>query len=155
MQFFGIVGLTVAAAVLFGTLEYAANALFVRAGLESAVSVSLWAAAGVVLGVPLAMAARLGARPTRSAGSLVRPVVLLFAAAAGFAAAAAVVGATLAKSGHLMLPAEVREQVAAEKWPAVQAGALAKQAAYNVAFVGGGMLVGWAWVSRKHGRGRR
>jgi hypothetical protein len=77
------------------------------------------------------------------------PVAVLLVTMALFAGAAGVVGFTLARSGNVMLPAEAKELIPAEKWAGVQAAALANQASYNVAFVGGGMLIAWVWVSRK------
>lgn len=165
MRFLAIVGLAVAAAVVYGVLHDQVTArvcveYFTVAhpriidsddptlvGLVWGVVATWWA--GLMLGVPLAMTARLGRRPKRSGRSLIRPVVLLLVAMAVFAVAAGVVGFTLARSGNVMLPDELKQQVPADKWPAMQACALAHNASYNVAFVGGGMLIAWVWVSRK------
>jgi hypothetical protein len=146
MRFLGIVGLGLAAGVAFGLLQTAATALvceFDPAGLV------VHPVIGVTLGLGLAIAARVGSRPKRAWRSLVRPLLMLLGLMTAFATAAGVIGFTLARSGNLMLPAEVKEQLPAAKWEAFQACALAHQASYNVAFAGGGMLVAWVWVTRK------
>jgi hypothetical protein len=142
----GIVGLGLAAGVAFGLLQSAATALvleFDPAGLL------VHPVIGLILGLGLAVAARVGSRPKRSGRSLVKPLVLLLVAMAAFALGAGVVGFTLGRGGNVMLPDTLREQIPPAKWASYQACALANQASYNVAFIGGGMLVAWVWVSRK------
>jgi len=151
MQFFGIVGLGVAAGVLFGLVQSAVTAVVCE--FQPAALV-VHCVIGLILGLSLAIAARVGSRPQRSVRSLVKPVVILLVAMAVFALAAGVVGFMMARSGNLMLPAELKEQIPAEKWAGFQACALAHQASYNVAFVGGGMMIAWVWVSRKRWRER-
>jgi hypothetical protein len=171
MRFLGIVAMAVAAAVVYGVLhdqvtarvcvEYftVGHARIVDSddptvlGLVWGVVATWWA--GLLLGLPLALAARAGKRPQRSPRSLVRPVLMLLGLMAVFALAAGIAGLTLARSGTLILPAALKEQLPAEKWPAFQACALAHQASYNVAFVGGGMLIAWVWVSRNRLHPRR
>ncbi len=146
MRFLGIVGLGVAAGVAFGLVQSGVTAAvleFDPAGLL------VHPVIGLILGVGLAVAARIGSRPKRSALSLVKPLVLLLVAMAVFALGAGVVGFTLGRGGNVMLPAELKEHIPPAKWAAYQACALANQASYNVAFIGGGMLIAWVWVSRK------
>jgi hypothetical protein len=168
MKFLGIVLMCVAAAVGYGVLhdqvtarvcvEYftVAHPRIVDSddptvvGLVWGVVATWWA--GLLLGLPLAIAARVGSRPQRSVRSLVRPVLVLLAMMAVFATVSGVVGFVLARSGTVMLPDTLKEQIPAAKWPAMQACALAHQASYNVAFIGGGMLIAWVWVSRKRWR---
>jgi hypothetical protein len=160
-----IVALSVAAAVVYGVLhdqitarvcvEYftVGHARIVDSddptvlGLVWGVVATWWA--GLLLGIPLAITARVGSRPKRAVKSLVRPVLGLLGLMGAFALAAGVVGFTLARSGNVMLPAELKEKLPPDRWPGFQACALAHQASYNVAFVGGGMLIAWVWVSRK------
>lgn len=149
MRFLGIVGLAVAAGVAFGLLQTGVTTLvseFDPSGLV--VHPIVW----LVLGVPLAISARVGSRPQRSVRSLVRPVLMLLGLMTVFAGVSGVVGFVLARSGNVMLPDDLKNQIPAAKWPAVQACALAHQASYNVAFIGGGMLIAWVWVSRKRWR---
>lgn len=168
LRFLGIVLLAVVAAVVYGVLhdqitarvcvEYftVGHARIIVSddptvlGLVWGVVATWWA--GLMLGIPLAIAARVGSRPQRSPRSLFRPVLGLLGLMAAFALAAGVVGFMLARSGNVMLPAELKEKLPADKWPGFQACALAHQASYNVAFVGGGMLIAWVWVSRKRWR---
>lgn len=146
LRFFGIVGLGLAAGVAFGLLQTAATALvceFDPAGMV------VHPVIGVILGLGLATASRLGSRPKRSWRSLVRPLLMLLGLMTAFAIGAGLIGFTLARSGNVMLPPAVKEQIPKAKWEAFQGCALAHQASYNVAFIGGGMLVAWVWVSRK------
>ena len=146
MRFLGIVVLGLATGVVFGLVQSGVTALvleFDPAGLLVPPVI------GLILGVGLAAAARAGRRPKRSGPSLIKPLVLLLVAMAVFAGAAGVVGFTLGRGGNVMLPAELKEQIPPSKWASYQACALANQASYNVAFIGGGMLVAWVWVSRK------
>lgn len=165
MRFLAIVALSVAAAVVYGILhdqitarvcvEYftVGHARIVDSddptvlGLVWGVVATWWA--GLMLGIPLALAARVGSRPKRSVKSLVRPVLGLLGLMAAFAVAAGLVGFTLARSGNVMLPGELKEKLTPDKLAAFQACLLAHQTSYNVAFVGGGMLIAWVWVSRK------
>ncbi len=146
MKFLGIVGLGVLAGVAFGLVQLGITAAvleFDPAGLL------VHPLIGLILGVGLATAARVGRRPKRAGRSLVKPLVLLLVAMVVFALGAGVVGFTLGRGGNVMLPAELKEQIPAAKWANYQACALANQASYNVAFIGGGMLIAWVWVSRK------
>src|SRR5262249_54807288 len=54
---------------------------------------------GVLLGIPLAVAARVGNRPRRNAGSLVRPVAVLLTVMAVCALLAGIIGYLLALRG--------------------------------------------------------
>lgn len=167
MQFLGIIGVCVLAAVGYGILhdqitarvcvEYftVGHARLIDSddptvlGLFWGVWATWWA--GLLLGVPLAMAARVGARPKRTVGSLRKPVLLLLGLMAAFALVAGVTGYALGTTGTVVLPAELKnnEKLPAAKWPGFQACVFAHQMSYNVGFVGGGMTIAWVWVSRK------
>lgn len=146
MRFFGIIGLGAAAGAAFGLFQSAVTAVVCEFDPAGLVIHSL---VGLLLGLALAAAARVGRRPKRSGRSLIRPLLLLLAAMAVFATGAGVIGFTLARSGNAPEPAELQEQIPPAKWPAVQGCVLAHMTSYYVAFVGGGMLAGWVWVSRK------
>jgi hypothetical protein len=146
MRFLGIVGLGVAAGVAFGLVQMAVTAAVWEFRIVELIAFTV---TGLLLGLSLAAAARLGRRPKRAGRSLVRPLVALLAAMGVFAAIAGGVGFTLARSGNAPQPPELQEQIPPAKWPGVQACVLAHMTSYYVAFVGGGMLVGWVWVSRK------
>lgn len=165
MQPLGIIGTCVLAAVVYGVVhdqitarvcvEYftVGHAKIIESedptvlGLFWGVWATWWA--GLMLGVPLALAARAGSRPQRSLRSLVRPVLFLLALMAGFALVSGVVGYLLASTGTIVLPESLKEKLPAQKWAAFQACAFAHQMSYNVGFVGGGMTIAWVWVSRK------
>jgi hypothetical protein len=108
--------------------------------------------AGLLLGIPLAMAARVGSRPKRTVGSLRKPVLLLLGLMAGFALVSGVAGYTLGTMGTILVPAELLNGIPAQKYAGFQACLFAHQMSYNVAFVGGGMIIAWVWVSRKRMR---
>lgn len=146
MRFLGIVGLGATAGVAFGLLQMAVTTVVWEFRVVELVALTI---IGLMLGLALATAARFGRRPKRSGRSLIRPLVALLAAMAVFAMIAGVIGFTLARSGNAPEPAELQEQIPPAKWPAVQACVLAHMTSYYVGFVGGGMLAGWVWVSRK------
>jgi hypothetical protein len=165
MQPLGIIGTCVLAAVGYGVIhdqitarvcvEYftVGHAKIIDSedptllGLVWGVVATWWA--GLMLGVPLALAARAGSRPKRSLRSLIRPILFLLALMAGFALVSCIVGYMLASTGTVVLPEPLKEKLPSQKWAAFQACAFAHQMGYNVAFVGGGMIIAWVWVSRK------
>ncbi len=156
MPFLLIALMPAVAFALFGLAEWCVCVWACgEAGASSPVGIAVHAVLGLLIGLPFALAARIGSRPKRSAGSLVRPVVVLVVLMAVFAVAAAVVGAMLAAGGHVGLPPEAQERIPRAKWGAVQACGLAHTAGHYVGCVGGGMLVAWAWVSRKRPTPRR
>src|SRR3954465_11268214 len=71
-------------------------------GLGWGVIATWWV--GLILGVPLALAARAGSRPKVTASSLVRPLAFMLGAVGIVAAAAGAVGHTAAKCGWVWLP---------------------------------------------------
>jgi hypothetical protein len=103
---------------------------------------------GLLLGVPLALAARAGRRPPRSVGSLVRPVVGLLAVMAFCAAAAGIVGWLLARDGTVYLFGPLADAVPADKHAAFLADLWAHSASYLVGLAGGAVVVGMVWRSR-------
>jgi hypothetical protein len=111
------------------------------------VRASWWA--GLFLGLLLASAARLGQRPQRTLKSLLKPIAGLLIVMAIFAFAAGVVGHLMGSSGNLVLPGPLQEKLPVPTRVPFQICAFAHSMSYNVAFVGGGMLIAWVWVSRK------
>ena len=165
MRFLSIVGVCVLAAILFGVLhdqitaqvcvEYftVGHAKAIDSdsptllGLYWGVDASWWA--GLLLGLVLATAARLGSRPKRLFGTLLKPIAGLLIVTALFATIAGGVGYTMGIGGNISLPDAIREAIPNAKWPTFQACAFAHLASYYVAFIGGGMLIAWVWLSRK------
>jgi hypothetical protein len=70
---------------------------------------------GVLLGVPLAFAARFGSRPKRSAVSLIRPLAWLMGIAGVCALVAGVIGWLLASAGAVFLVGRIAERVPPER----------------------------------------
>ena len=107
---------------------------------------------GLMLGVVLAVAARAGRRPPRTARSLVRPLLQLLAVMAVFALIAGVVGYAMGVNETVVViqpGSRFAEAIPREKWPAFQACAFAHSMSYWVGFVGGGIQIAIVWVSRK------
>jgi hypothetical protein len=107
---------------------------------------------GAILGMQLATAARVGPRPKRSVGSLLRPMAVLFGCNAMFACLAGLAGYIAASNGWVWLAGRIAKQVPPEKHVAFLVDLWAHDASYLGGFVGGIMLVIWAWRSRGAGR---
>ncbi len=103
---------------------------------------------GLLLGVPLAIAARTGSRPKRSAGSLIRPVAWLLAVMAVCAAFAGVAGWLLARSGAVVLVGPIGRQLPAEQHAPFLADAWAHSASYLAGIVGGVVVIVQVWQAR-------
>jgi hypothetical protein len=115
-------------------------------GLGWGVLATWWV--GLLLGVPLAVAARVGSRPRRSAGSLVRPIARLLAVTAAVAAAAGLAGWLLGRGGAVFLVGWVAREVPADRHPAFLADLWAHTASYAVGGVGGLVVIVRVWRSR-------
>jgi hypothetical protein len=107
--------------------------------------------AGMILGVPLAVAARAGTRPKRDLGSLVRPILTLLAVMAASAVSAGVVGWILARGGMIRLVGPLAADVPATKHAAFIADLWAHSASYLIGFVGGVVVIARIWKSRGRG----
>ena len=170
IRFFAIVLLCIGAACVYGVLQ---NQITARVcveyftighepvfdtddptllGLGWGVLATWWV--GLIMGLVLAAAARLGRRPQRSPGSLIRPIVVLLVIMAMCATAAGVAGYFLGKSKSVTLAPHLAERVPVEKHPRYMACFFAHTASYWVGFVGGGLNVAVVWASRKRIRSR-
>ena len=98
--------------------------------------------------LPLAVVARAGRRPKRSAGSLVRPVARLMAITGLSALAAGILGWMLARHGEVLLVGDLAQQVPADKHVAFLAELWAHSASYLVGSIGGIVLLVLVWRSR-------
>lgn len=107
---------------------------------------------GLLLGVPLAIAARAGSRPKRSAGSLVRPVARLLVVMAVCALAAGITGWLLARSGAVFLVGPMAQEVPPDRHVPFLADLWAHSASYLVGLVGGIVLITLVWRSRTRAR---
>jgi hypothetical protein len=104
---------------------------------------------GLLLGIPLAAAARWGRRPKREPRSLLRPVVLLMACAGLCALAAGVIGWFAAETGGVRLLEPLASRVPRDKHTAFIADLWAHLASYAVGFVGGVVVIVSVWRSRR------
>lgn len=103
---------------------------------------------GLLLGIPLAVAARVGSRPRRSVGSLVRPVVWLLFIMAGCSLLAGVVGWGLANRGVVYLVGSIARELPADRHVPFLADLWAHTASYLVGLIGGIWIVVLVWRSR-------
>lgn len=103
---------------------------------------------GAILGMLLATAARVGPRPKRSVGSLLRPMAVLFGGNAMFACLAGLTGYIAASNGWVWLAGRIAKHVPPEKQIAFLIDLWAHGASYLGGFVGGIVLMVWVWRSR-------
>lgn len=104
---------------------------------------------GLLLGFPLAFAARLGSYPKRSAASVVRPVLRLMAITGAAAIVAGLTGGILARAGAVRLVGPLAEAVPSGQHVPFLVDLWAHSASYIVGFVGGCTLCVLVWRSRK------
>jgi hypothetical protein len=103
---------------------------------------------GLLLGIPLAFVARAGSRPKRTAGSLVRPIVLLMAIMAICALIGGIVGWFLAKSGAVFLVGPIAQVLPTDRHVPFIADLWAHSISYAVGFLGGLVVMVMVWRSR-------
>ena len=103
---------------------------------------------GLLLGIPLAVAARAGSRPRRSLGSLVCPILWLLLAMAACALDAGILGWVLAKCGVVFLVEPLASALPADRHPLFLADLWAHVASYLVGFAGGIVVIVLVWRSR-------
>jgi hypothetical protein len=115
-------------------------------GLGWGVIATWWV--GLLLGIPLAIVARAGTRPRRSAGSLVRPILWLLSAMAVCALAAGVLGWFLARSGAVFLVGPIAGELPADRHTPFLADLWAHLASYIVGLLGGVVVMVMVWRSR-------
>jgi hypothetical protein len=164
VQFLAIIALSIVAAVVYGILHDQVTARVcveyftvghppvfptrspTLLGIGWGIIATWWV--GLLLGVPLAMAARVGAGSKRSAVSLFRPIAVLLVIMAVGALGAGLVAWLLAQSGALTLQGDLASRVPPEKHAAFLADAGAHSASYLIGFIGGMVLVVQVWRSR-------
>jgi hypothetical protein len=157
MKFVAIVGLTILSAMLYGIVH---NQFTTRIcveyltighppifgtddptllGLGWGILATWWV--GLLLGVPLAMAARLGSWPRLGPRSLIRPIAWLMVITASFATAAGVLGYLLARNGTVFLVGHTAARVPADRHVPFLACLWTHSASYLVGFVGGIIVI--------------
>jgi hypothetical protein len=108
-------------------------------GLVWGVIATWWV--GLFLGLILAAAARLGSWPKRTAGELIRPMLLLMVVSAAIATLAGITGYVLATANIIWVAPHWANWIPAERHAAFLADAWAHSASYLVGFMGGFMLI--------------
>lgn len=103
---------------------------------------------GLIMGVPLAIAARFGRRPKRDALSLVRPLLWLAAISAFCALAAGIAGWLLASGGVIELAGHIAYAVPPDRHVRFLADGFAHSASYVAGFLGGMVVIAHVWRSR-------
>jgi hypothetical protein len=116
-------------------------------GLGWGVLATWWV--GVLLGVPLAFAARFGAKPKRSALSLVRPVTALLAVNGACALLAGCIGYIAASKGWVRLVGRLATAVPDDRHVVFLADLWAHWSSYLVGFVGGIVVCVLVWIGRR------
>lgn len=104
---------------------------------------------GLPLGLGLAVAARAGKGPQRSASELVGPVAQLLGVIAVAAVAAGLVGWLLARAGVITLAPYLANRIAPDRHAAFLADGAAHLAAYAVGGLGGVVLSWRVWRARQ------
>lgn len=103
---------------------------------------------GVLLGVPLAIVARIGSRPKRSASSLIRPIGLLLVVMAVCAAVAGVIGWGLASRGAVFLMGPIAHELPPDRHVPFLADLWAHLASYVIGLIGGIVVIALVWRTR-------
>ncbi|HXE53265.1 MAG TPA: hypothetical protein VN541_09635 [Tepidisphaeraceae bacterium] len=166
MQYILIVGLCIASAVFYGIVHDQITARIcveyftighppvfdtsdpTLLGLGWGVIATWWV--GLILGIPLALSARFGRRPKRSAKSLVRPIGILLLVMGCCAALAGTIGFILAGKKLIFLVGPLASAVSPDKHVQFLVDLFAHNASYLVGFIGGIVLVITTWRSRAH-----
>jgi hypothetical protein len=156
LQFLKIIVLGIVAAIVYGvvldlvavriSLEYFTLGHPPVFSIDSATLLALgWGVIstwwmGAMLGLLLALAARVGPRPRVRAGELWKPVLLLLAITACASVAAGAMGFVLASNGLLWLPAGMSDLLSADSQKAFMADWWADTASAATAAIGGVVL---------------
>ena len=153
MQSIGIVLISVAAAVVYGIVHDQITARVcveyftighppvfgtddpTLLGIGWGIIATWWV--GVLLGVPLAAAARAGSRPKRSIHSLIRPILCLLCVMSVSALSAGIIGWFSASNGWIFLDGWLAQAVPRARHVPFLADFWAHNASYLSGFVGG------------------
>jgi hypothetical protein len=103
---------------------------------------------GLFLGVPLAIVARAGRLPKRTAVDLIRPMAMLIVIAACSAAVAGFAGFIVASNGWIGVVEPWASRIPPEKHVVFLTDLWAHNASYGVGFVGGIVMMVMIWRGR-------
>ncbi|HVK04988.1 MAG TPA: hypothetical protein VM490_16035 [Armatimonadaceae bacterium] len=104
---------------------------------------------GFFLGVPLAFVAQAGPLLRVSARDLRRPTAVLLLVMACLAFVSGVAGYWLTSSGQLPMLPRWSNDIPPTRHPRFMADLFAHNASYTSGFLGGNVLLGWAWRRRR------
>jgi hypothetical protein len=104
---------------------------------------------GLMLGIPAAIACRIGSWPKLNAVDLIRPVFYLLIVMALGSLAAGIAGYLTARAGGVWLLEPLASMIPAEKHVAFIADLWAHLAAYGVGFFGGIVVCLWVVLRRR------
>ena len=104
---------------------------------------------GLLLGIPLAAACRVGRRPKLVAKDVVRPVLCLLATVFVAAMLFGVVGYAAGRMGWVYLLPPIADAVAPERHALFLFNLWAHSAAYALGAVGGGVVMFRLWMKRR------
>jgi hypothetical protein len=164
MQFIGIIVLSIAGAVAYSIVHDQITARIcveyftighppvfatdspTLLGIGWGIIATWWV--GLILGVPLAFVARYGSRPALSARFLIRPILFLLGCMAGTAFTAGLAGYFAASSHAIRLLEPLASRVPPEHHVMFLVDLWAHLASYASGFIGGVVLIIWAWRQR-------
>jgi hypothetical protein len=165
MQFIAIILLSISASIIYGILHDQITARIcveyftighppvfgtqspTLLGLGWGILATWWV--GLILGIPLAVAARVGSRPPLSTRDLLRPILILLTCMACAAVLAGVAGHFAAAAGAVKLLGPMALRVPPERHVAFLTDLWAHLASYISGFIGGVILIIWVWRKRK------
>ena len=104
---------------------------------------------GLLLGIPLAAACRLGSWPKREPGTLWRPLIRLSSVTFAMAVLAGLVGWVAASKGWVVLVGPMAERVPPDRHVPFLVDLWAHNASYLVGFVGGVVLIVFVLLGRQ------
>lgn len=110
---------------------------------------------GLILGVVLATAARMGRMPKLSLADVRAGIVRLMLVSAAGAAIGGIVGMLLAAQDAIWLAGDMADRVPADRHVAFLAVGFAHSASYGTGILGGLFLTGWTWRRRRRAAATR
>ena len=106
---------------------------------------------GLLLGIPLAIAARAGSRPKRSAADLMRPILVLMAVSGVIAGVAGLCGYVAASNGWVWLVPPLASKIPSERHTMFLVDLWMHNASYFSGFLGGLVVIAMVWRERRLG----
>lgn len=164
MQFLAIILLSILSAVIYGIIhdqitariciEYFTIGHFriidsddpTVVGLVWGVIATWWA--GLILGVPLALASRVGRWQRVSVRELIRPIVIMLSIVALLAGCAGIIGNIAARKGWVILIGDIAQRVPENRHIPFLTDLWIHSASYLFGFVGGVVLIVYVMIRR-------